>query len=271
MNLLMINQTWQLKNQLRNKSLSTVNNTLRCVVDKLCAENNKLLKENQDLEENYSKEFEINKKLNSECDNILEQLTVFRENLESYRLSENANINAMREDESELRNIHNHNKNQFNLDKNLWNDDLKAQRDEIRDLEEENRLSQLHLKEFGIRYKYCVKLEKEKTMVFKEKGKILDQLIRDERPTLKATTNKRVLDITKSFAKKLDKRKITQGIDTTRGIIDLSSTKLFNTTFNSIRINGVEKTFDSVEKIKTHKRSSMGRMNVSHNASNLFR
>lgn len=208
-------------------------------------------------------------KLNSECDELLEQLTVFRENLESYRISENANINSMRDEEADMRNNYNHDMHQFNLDKNLWNDDLKEQRVEIKELEDENRLAQLSLKDIQAKHKYCKKLEYEKTMVFKEKGKILDQLIKDEKPTLKATTNKRVMDITKTFAKKLDHRKITSGIDTTRGIIDLSSTKLFNTTLNSIRINGVEKTFDSIEKIKSAKgakRGSMKKMNVSHNS-----
>lgn len=210
-------------------------------------------------------------KLNSECDEILEQLTVFRENLESYRISENANINSMRDDEADMKNNYNHNLQQFNLDKNLWNDDLKEQRSEIKELEEENRFAQLSLKDVQAKHKYCKKLEHEKTMVFKEKAKILDQLIKDEKPTLKATTNKRVMDITKTFAKKLDHRKITSGIDTTRGIIDLSSTKLFNTTLNSIRINGVEKTFDSIEKIKSAKgakRGSMTKMDISHTSLN---
>lgn len=256
------------------KSLNTVNNTLRWAVDKLAGETGKLLKENKSLETEYEKHFEVNKKLNTECDELLDQLTVFRENLEGYRISENANINSMREEEAELRNTYNHDIQQFNLEKNLWNDDLKEQREEIRELEEENRLAQISLKDAHAKHKYCKKLEIEKAMVFKEKSKILDQLIKDEKPTLKATTNKRVMDITKNFAKKLDNRKITQSIDTTRGIIDLSSTKLFNNTLNSIRIQGVEKTFDSIEKMKTNKsmkRSSMGKMNISHNSVNMYK
>ena len=100
-----------------------------------------------------------------------------------------------------MTNTHNTNKQQFNLDKNVWNDDLKLQRDDIKELEEENRLAQISLKDFSSKYKYCKKLENEKAMVFKEKSRILDQLIKDEKPTLKATTNKRVFDITKTFCK----------------------------------------------------------------------
>ena len=55
------------------------------------------------------------------------------------------------------------------------------------------------LKEYAARHKYCTKLEHEKTMIFKEKNKILNQLINGEKPTLKATTNKRVFDLTKDF------------------------------------------------------------------------
>lgn len=153
----------------------------------------------------------------------------------------------MREDEAELRASINYNEQQFNLQKNIWKDELRSQRDHIQDLEEENRAVQMDLKDYQAKHKYCVKLENEKAAVFKEKNRILNQLIHEEKATLKATTNKRVFDITKTFCKKLDQRKINQAIDTTRGIIDLSSAKLFNSTLNSIRHNTLEKTRDSKE------------------------
>lgn len=259
------------------KSLNTVNNTLRCVIDKLETETNVLIKEKTELETQYDKAFNINKKLNSECDDLLDQVTSLRENLESYRISENANINAMRDAENDLRMELNDNKQAFNLEKNLWNDELKGQRDVIAELENENRLSQANLKDMQVKYKYCTKLEKEKAMVFKEKSKILDQLINEEKPTLKATTNKRVFDITKTFCQKLDQRKISQGIDTTRGVIDLSNTRLFNSTMNAIRSNAFERTYGSAEKskLKTNykgKRTSIGSnvLSVSHNTSKIY-
>lgn len=229
------------------KSLNTVNNTLKCVIVKLEEETNVVLKENHNLTDKYNKEFDINTKMNEECDSLLDTLTDLRERIESYRISEHANINAMREDETELRTALNYNQQQFNLQKNIWKDELREQKEHIQDLEEENRAVQLSLKDYQAKYKYCVKLENEKVAVFKEKNKILDQLIHEEKATLKATTNKRVFDITKTFCKKLDQRKINQAIDTTRGIIDLSSPKLFNTTLNSIRHTTLEKSRESKE------------------------
>ena len=128
----------------------------------------------------------------------------------------------------------------------------------------------MSLQDYKTKYKYCVKLENEKTSILQKKNKILDQLIQDEKVILKANTDKRVFDITKTFCKKLDQTKISQGIDKKRGIIDLSSTKLFNTTFNSVRYNGIERTFGSVEKNKTKGiiRKSSGKMSVSHHSSN---
>ena len=85
--------------------------------------------------------------------------------------------------------------------KNIWKDELKGQNNEINLLEEQNRQAQTSLKEYASRHKYWSKLEHEKTMIFKEKNKILTQLMNDEKPTLKATTNKRVFDLTKDFLK----------------------------------------------------------------------
>lgn len=256
------------------KSLKTVNNTLRWAIDKLDQETDVLLKENHKLGEEYDKAFDINKAKNNECDDLLDSLTDLREKIESYRISENAHINALREDESELRAQLQYNKQQLNLEKNLWQDELKAQKQFIQDLDEENRLSQISLKDYHGKYKYCVKLEKEKAEVFKEKNKILTQLMNDERPVLKANTNKRVFDITKNFCKKLDQRKISQAIDTTRGIIDLSSTKLFNTTLNTLKLGGFDKTYESKEKggkTSKSKRQSLDAFhNVSHNSSRIY-
>lgn len=259
------------------KSLYTVNNTLRVVVDKLETENTHLEKEKSELEGQYDKAFTINRDSNAKCDDLLEQVTMLRENLESYRISENANINVMREEENDLRVALADNKQHFNLDKNLWNDELKGQRDDIVDLEDENKLAHVSLKDMHAKYKYCGKLEKEKLMVFKEKNKILDQLVHEERATLKSTSNKRVFDITKNFCKKLDQRKISQAIDTTRGVIDLSNTRLLNITLNSNRNNAFERTYMSAEKFKStpkqiSKRSSMDAYtkSISHNTSKLY-
>jgi hypothetical protein len=204
---------------------------------------------------------------------LLNSLTELREKIENYRINENANINAMRDDVAELKMSHNNNQQKLNLQKNMWQDELRAQKEYIQDLDEEIRISQLSLKEYRAKYKYCVKLEKEKTEVFKEKSKILDQLIHEERPILKATTNKRVFDLTKDFCQKLDNRRLTQAIDTTRGIIDLSSTRLFNTTLNTINMKGFEKSNESKTKLqaKSYKRLSDSKFdNVSHNASDLY-
>ena len=81
-------------------------------------------------------------------------------------------------------------------------------------------------------------------MVIKEKAKVLEQLMNEEKPTLKANTNKRVFDITKEFCKKLDKRRISQAFDSTRGIVDFSSSKLFNTTLQSARPGLLNRTQD---------------------------
>jgi hypothetical protein len=48
------------------KSLNTVNNTLRCAIDKLEQETKVLLKEHDKLNNEYDKEFQVNKKKNDE-------------------------------------------------------------------------------------------------------------------------------------------------------------------------------------------------------------
>lgn len=257
------------------KALQTANNTLRVLLDRCGDEIQKQLKEHAKLSESYDQEFQINKKINKEWDTLESTLANLRERIESVRISEHEAINNLREQQADLKNSNIYNEQRFNLDKNIWNDELKIQKDTCKDLEEDSRMAQSELKDLTLKHKYWVKLENEKTQVFKEKNKILNQLIEEERPTLKANTNKRVFDITKDFCKQLDQRKIAQSIDTKRGIIDLSSTKLFNTTLNSIKHSYLEKTYDNREAGKlssANKRRSTGTpaKNVSHYSSHKY-
>lgn len=241
------------------KALQSANNTLRVMLDKVGDEIHVLLKDHSKLSTQYDKEYEINVAKNKECDDLELTLSSLRERIERMRISENENINMLRDQYSDLKNTHVFNKQQLNLDKNVWNDELKAQRDDISLLEDENRNAHVQLKDYTSKYKYCQKLEKEKAEVFKEKNKILSQLVDEEKPVLKSNTNKRVFDITKEFCKQLDQRRISQAFDSRTGIVDLSSTKLFNTTFNSIKMSAIEKTYDSKEGVfRSEKRFSTG-------------
>lgn len=257
------------------KSLITVNNTLKCSIDKLGEETDVIYKEYETLDKKYQREFNINAEKNHECDLLMDTISDLREKIDNYRINENSNINEMREQEAQTKIKHAKSQKNTNLQQNVWQDELRAQKEYAHDLEEENRIAYGDLKEYQAKYKYWTKLQKEKTEVFKEKNKILTQLMQDERPILKANTNKRVFDITKSFCKKLDQRRLTQSIDTTRGVIDLSSTKLFNTTMNTLRVNQHEKS--NLAKIheysagKSGKRlSGMNSHNVSHSSSGLY-
>lgn len=244
----------------------------------LCKTNNDVetqVKENNKLTNEYNKEFDTNKKLNDECDGIMETLANLRERIENVRAVENRTINTMRDDENELREDLTFSQNQFNLQKNLWQDELKNQRDHMNDLVEQSRFAQMWLKDYYAKVKYCKKLEQEKAKIFKEKNNILNQLIQDEKPRLKANTNKRVFNLTKDFCKKLDQRKISQAIDLKRGIIDLSTTKLYNTTYNTIKLGSVEHTFDSKNGERMYKsRKSMTSpqryASVSHDTSDIY-
>ena len=173
-----------------------------------------------------------------------------------------------------MKNGHQYNQQQFNMQKNMWKDELKAQKDLIHELDEGNRTAHIDLQDLYSKHKYCKKLEREKTEVFKEKNKVLEQLMNDERPILKSNTNKRVFDITKDFCKQLDQRRISQAIDHKRGIVDFSSTQLFNTTLNSIKPSAFNQTYDSKLSMpkyntKGYSSNSKRRSNISHNASNL--
>lgn len=169
--------------------------------DNLGKEINTLVKENTSLTKDYNKEFETNKAINEEWDELENSLSALREKIESIRISEHETINSLRDDENNAKVQYSYNQHEFNLQKNIWKDELKGQTNEIKELENENRLAQSTLKDYAAKHKYCMKLEHEKTMIFKEKNQILNQLITGEKPTLKATTNKRVFDLTKDFCK----------------------------------------------------------------------
>ena len=183
------------------KALTTVNNSLRVLCDNLGKEINTLVKENNSLTNEYNKEFETNKTINEEWDELENSLNTLREKIESIRISEHETINSLRDEENNARVQYNYNQHDFNLQKNIWRDELKGQIIMANELENENRLAQTTLKDYATKHKYWTKLEHEKTMIFKEKNKILNQLITGEKPTLKATTNKRVFDLTKDFWK----------------------------------------------------------------------
>lgn len=254
------------------KALTTVNNTLRCVLDKHNTEIAVLMKENQSLNSQYDQAFQINKQKNAECDSIFETLNNLREKIDNYRMVANQDIEELRDEETELKALHTHNQQQVNLQKNLWQDELRDQKEYLKELEEDNRLAAQSLKEYQTKHKYCTKLEHEKAEVFKEKNRVLSELMSSERTTLKATTNKRVFELTKNFSKRLDQRRISQAIDTTRGIIDLSSPKLLNTTINS-KYGEYMTNYDSKARtgnFRSKRSSTAGWNNISHNSSRIY-
>jgi Zn-dependent M32 family carboxypeptidase len=160
------------------------------------------------------------------------------------------------------------------MQKNILKDELKTQKENISSLEDTNRQAHVDLQDYQSKFKYCVKLEKEKGEIFKEKNKVLEQLMNDEKPVLKSNTNKRVFDITKDFCKQLDQRRISQAIDSKRGIVDFSSTQLFNTTLNSIKPSFIDKTYDSRAAMQRHNPKAYSSINknmskISHAGSQL--
>ena len=107
------------------KALSTVNNSLRVLYDNVEKEINVLLKENTTLTKDYDKEFDTNKTMNEECDELQNSLNNLREKIESIRISEHETINSLRDEENNLRAQYNYNQHELNLQKNMWKDELK--------------------------------------------------------------------------------------------------------------------------------------------------
>lgn len=94
-----------------------MNSSLGAVFNTLDGEIAGLEKENARLTNAYNKEFNTNKKMNDEWDQLQETLLALREKIEGVRINEHAIINDMRNEENDRRSQHTMNQHEFNLQK----------------------------------------------------------------------------------------------------------------------------------------------------------